>query len=197
MAKQAIDTGQHITDHPFVPTTEWWTRCKVCHLAEAAHKASILSDPAEHVKELVKNLGFLGHTGPPDGSYALGGSAVLALRGIRPIRDLDVYVSQGFYRRLIMWEGWTEWEPNPHDPVAFNRQKYLMKVQDHITCTAAREWKHQGAPQRIEVQDFVTEPEMVKGFPCIPLHVIFEWKKIVRRPKDVQDIQLIEEFLSR
>jgi len=196
MGKQIIDTGQHITDHPFVPTTEWWTRCKVCHLAEAAHKSSVLSDPAAHVKDLVGNLGFLNFQNVPNESYALGGSAVLALRGLRAIRDLDIYVSPEFYRQLLGWN-WTEWEPNPHDPVGFNRQKYLMKVQDHITCTAAREWKHQGAPQRIEVQEFITEPEMVEGFPCIPLHVIFEWKKIVGRPKDVQDIQLIEEFLSR
>lgn len=26
-----------ITDHPFEPRGEWWTRCRRCDLAEAAH----------------------------------------------------------------------------------------------------------------------------------------------------------------
>lgn len=30
-----------ITDHPFVPTAEWWTRCG-CGLAEAAHASTTL-----------------------------------------------------------------------------------------------------------------------------------------------------------
>jgi len=31
-----------ITDHPFEPRGEWWTLCKICSLAEAAHKETTL-----------------------------------------------------------------------------------------------------------------------------------------------------------
>lgn len=31
-----------ITDHPFEPRGEWWTLCKICSLAEAAHAETTL-----------------------------------------------------------------------------------------------------------------------------------------------------------
>lgn len=30
-----------ITSHPFEPTSDWWTVCGVCGLAEAAHADSV------------------------------------------------------------------------------------------------------------------------------------------------------------
>jgi hypothetical protein len=36
------ETPAIITDHKFEPMGEWWTRCKHCRLAEAAHAETIL-----------------------------------------------------------------------------------------------------------------------------------------------------------
>lgn len=182
-----------IVDHPFVPKTEWWSLCAQCNLSEAAHRETTLSNPRKQVIKLLNGLGFLDLR---PHKYALGGSAVLALRGIRPIRDLDIYVSYQFYRQLKEKEksGWVEWEANPHDPLNHSKVPYLMKVQYHVTCTAAREWKHGGAPRRVDVQELITDPEMVEGIPCIPLHVVYEWKKAVGRPKDIVDVQLIDRW---
>lgn len=36
------ETPAIITDHKFEPMAEWWTRCKHCRLAEAAHAYTIL-----------------------------------------------------------------------------------------------------------------------------------------------------------
>lgn len=30
--------SQHVTDHAFVPKDKWWTVCRTCGLAEAAHR---------------------------------------------------------------------------------------------------------------------------------------------------------------
>lgn len=40
--------------------------------------------------------------------YLLGGSAILALRGIREARDLDVFVSRAEYARLARDPRWIE-----------------------------------------------------------------------------------------
>lgn len=34
-----------VTDHAFAPRGEWWTRCKHCNLAEAAHMRTSMSPP--------------------------------------------------------------------------------------------------------------------------------------------------------
>lgn len=36
-----------ITDHPFEPRGEWWSLCKHCRLAQAAHKETTI--PPDHL----------------------------------------------------------------------------------------------------------------------------------------------------
>lgn len=40
---QHDETPSQIVDHKFSPMGEWWTRCRHCKLAEAAHAESELS----------------------------------------------------------------------------------------------------------------------------------------------------------
>jgi len=48
-----------ITDHPFVPMAEWWTRCRDCppnaRLAEAAHATSTLH-PIGYISDNLEDL---------------------------------------------------------------------------------------------------------------------------------------------
>lgn len=45
MAKEPTDHGDTtsslITDHPYEPIDEWWSLCKHCRLAQAAHSSSV------------------------------------------------------------------------------------------------------------------------------------------------------------
>jgi len=187
--------ASRITDQPFMPPSreEWYRPCKVCRMAEAAHRESTLYDPARQVKTLLHMTYLDQHLEKRD--FALGGSAVLALRGMRPIRDLDIYVSPGFYRHVFNSDkGWVQFDSDPNDPVGHSKLPQLVKVVNHITCTMAREWKHGGYPKRIDVQDSIGDPEFVQGIPCIPLHIVYEWKKSVGRPKDIQDVEMIDKW---
>lgn len=42
------ETPSNITSHPFEPRGEWYTLCKVCSLAEAAHAETTLTG-REHI----------------------------------------------------------------------------------------------------------------------------------------------------
>lgn len=46
------DTGDDgpavITDHPFEPREDWYTVCRICDLAEAAHETTTLYDEHLH-----------------------------------------------------------------------------------------------------------------------------------------------------
>ena len=42
------ETPSMIKDHSFVPRSEWWSLCKVCGLAQAAHSESTISFPFDY-----------------------------------------------------------------------------------------------------------------------------------------------------
>lgn len=178
-----------ITDHPFIPAGDWWSRCQVCKCSEAAHTHSTRAEPSLFVLQLIADLGLDAWSG-----WILGGSGILALRDIRTIRDLDLYVDRDLYRILTADPKWIEFNPNPHDPIGHSRLPWLERVQNHVSCFASREWKHQGAPQRVDVQSYIDQPEMVQGIPCLPLFVLTEWKKAIGRPKDLRDLKLIDYY---
>jgi hypothetical protein len=37
------DTPSHITDHAFVPKREWFSTCRICGMAAAAHKRTSIA----------------------------------------------------------------------------------------------------------------------------------------------------------
>lgn len=45
MAEADTNAASHVTDHAFVPRDGvWWRPCAVCHLAEAAHQSTTLTN---------------------------------------------------------------------------------------------------------------------------------------------------------
>lgn len=50
-----------ITDHPFEPRDRWWSLCKHCGLAQAAHSSSTINTPMEMVREHIEKYGEVRH----------------------------------------------------------------------------------------------------------------------------------------
>lgn len=50
-----------IDDHPFEPRGEWWSLCKICGLARAAHSSSVIDVQAEMIKEHIETYGAVQH----------------------------------------------------------------------------------------------------------------------------------------
>lgn len=43
--------ASHITDHHFEPTGAWWTVCKHCKLAEAAHQMTTVMQVVQPIQD--------------------------------------------------------------------------------------------------------------------------------------------------
>lgn len=46
-------------------------------------------------------------------------------------------------------------------------------------------------------QRYLIEPELIEGYRFMPLDELYEWKAATRRPKDLRDLRLIDEYRAR
>jgi hypothetical protein len=58
------ETPSNITDHPFEPRDKWWSLCKVCGLAQAAHAATTIDSSEEMAKDHIERYGEIRHAIP-------------------------------------------------------------------------------------------------------------------------------------
>lgn len=59
-----------IEDHAFVPRAQWWTKCKICGLAQAAHNKTTVDQLAEiradHARQEERRTTRIGYVGDSD-----------------------------------------------------------------------------------------------------------------------------------
>jgi hypothetical protein len=58
------DAPSVINDHPFVPQDEWWSLCKHCGLAQAAHSSSTINTQEEIKKDHMAAYGEVRYATP-------------------------------------------------------------------------------------------------------------------------------------
>ena len=121
----------------------------------------------------------------PDGQYAVYGSGPLAIRGIRKAHDLDVLVLGGLYQKL------KEKHPLAVQKDSGGRFKERIKLGE-VEIYPTWTWSSME-----ELERMVKRAELVKGIRFIRLKDLLECKKKMGRPKDIEDIKLIEEYLER
>lgn len=143
--------------------------------------------PREHILKILTTIDL------PKNKMTIGGSGVMALRNIRQIRDLDVFVRRALWNELEASGAWMRWDPDPNDSIRHADPPYLIKIVDGIECHLFYDWKHRG--YRVDVQEAIDNSEWVEDWPCVSLNFILQWKEFTRRPKDVEDIKLINEYL--
>lgn len=119
----------------------------------------------------------------PDGEYIIFGGGCLAIRGLRPTPDLDLYVTQRLYDQLKAMYG---------GEVRQHNQTYLIFSAAGTEIEAHATWNMQD--WQPDFPRYLKSPEIVRGLPFMPLQDVYEWKKAVRRPKDVSDLELIESY---
>lgn len=130
--------------------------------------------------------GILGGLGFRENHHLLGGSGVLALRGIREARGLDVFVSRGEYARLLRDRRWIE----VRDP----RCLRLWTLEDGLEVNAFADWNSEGYV--VDVQWHVRNPEYVRGVPCCALNYLLDRLQSGVSAKDAEDVALIERYLA-
>jgi hypothetical protein len=121
----------------------------------------------------------------PDGQYVIYGSGPLAVRGLRGAQDLDVVVSDELYQKLLK-----KYPETKKKATKLLSSVRFIRVGDIELIPASFSL----------IKDFeqaVDRADKIGGFRFVCLKDLLRWKKKMARPKDFEDIKLIQEYLSR
>ena len=115
--------------------------------------------------------------GLPAGKYALFGSAQLAAKNLRPANDLDIIV------KLELWDDLLKRFPQH---VRYNPQRI------HIgNIELFHDWMNLTS----KIDEMIDNAEIIECLPHVRIEYLLEWKRHMKRPKDIVDIEMIEEYL--
>jgi predicted nucleotidyltransferase len=126
------------------------------------------------IKNLIQNL--KSHN-LPKSDYAVFGSAVMAVRGMREAPNIDVIVTNKLWSELL--------EKNRPDEEGFIRLTGQIKISN---------WWF--APTRKTISQLITEAEEIDGLPFVQLDEVLDYKQGLNRPKDIEDVRLIKEYMA-
>jgi hypothetical protein len=112
----------------------------------------------------------------PIGEYAVFGSAILAVKGLREAPNIDVIVTDKLWEELK-----DNQEPDEEGFIRRNSIKFSN-------------WWF--APTRKNIPTMIKEAETIEGIPFVKIEEVLDYKKFLNRYKDKKDVELIREFLS-
>lgn len=118
--------------------------------------------------------------GWPAGSYVVFGSGPMAAAGIREASDIDFLVSPDLYKKLRD-AGWKELVKSPTD-------KPLVKD----VYEAHPNWDFTN--YKPTLNQLLSTATVIDGIPFASLEEVKKWKTEGKRPKDLADIKLIEDY---
>lgn len=113
----------------------------------------------------------------PKNSYIVVGSGILNTLGIRASKDIDLIVSQEVFDRFFN-EGWEE--DNWSDQFVIKKGVFDIGIN----------WYGKNVTQLLE------QAQIIDGIPYLSLDYVYDWKKSVGRKKDLNDLKLIDTYLS-
>ncbi|MFN7160303.1 MAG: hypothetical protein ACK4NC_01690 [Candidatus Gracilibacteria bacterium] len=114
----------------------------------------------------------------PFGQYALFGSTVLAVRGLRDAKDLDIAVKKELWDDLIK-----KYPENFHDSPPSLQFENIDIFRDWKSLTG-------------EIDEMIDTAEIFEGIPVVRPEYLFRLKKDLGREKDFVDIELLTQYLS-
>lgn len=123
----------------------------------------------------------------PVGKYIVYGSGVLEAHGIRKARDIDLIVDEGLYQELKK-RGWKR-------KVLFSTRMWHCKALSDGRGNEAYtnlKWRSYD----VKTPYLIENAEMIKGIPFMQLKGYLDYKKLLPRAKDKEDVKLIERYLN-
>lgn len=130
-----------------------------------------------NVFEEVQSLRF------PKDAYVVLGSAVLAAHGVREARDIDILVRSSLFDALRKKPDWKE-DPQESGRLGLANGRFFVMTNWPINYPADEEgWT---------LDDFGPFTSEVEGIPFLDLSFMRDWKASVMRPKDLEDVHLID-----
>ncbi|MCL1876811.1 HD domain-containing protein [Candidatus Saccharibacteria bacterium] len=136
------------------------------------------------IVQIVKSLNL------PKGEYAIFGSALLEVYGLRDSGDIDFIVTKKLFDELKKTEDWEEFRYSNGDLAL----KYRGANKDidvaFYDCQAMPGCDEKG------IRAMIKRAENIGGAMFVSLDDILTWKKNFVREKDLVDVKLIEKFMK-
>jgi len=120
----------------------------------------------------------------PLGQYVVVGGA-MAAHGIRPAHDLDILVTPILYEQLLN-AGYQQCKCEQ----CVRTSRLLLKKDNVDILPNFMLGKYIGDTNKL-----IKQADIVNGFPFIKLKEFIKFKKELGRPKDLKDIQLMQDYL--
>lgn len=142
----------------------------------------------------------------PVNEFFINGSGVLRMHGIdngRPMGDLDIFCTTALWIELLQKRvhpavGNFDWEvvvPPRFDPKRRCDPAILRTTYEGLTVDVFCDWRRRGGLGDFDVNFYMTNAEIVRGWPCVPLQFIMDWKLGYGRNKDLTDVIAIRRHL--
>jgi len=122
----------------------------------------------------------------PIGQYVVAGGT-MAAHGIRDAHDLDIIVTPNLYKRLLK-EGYVQCTCEQ-----CMRTSRLMLKRGNVDILPNFMFGNYIGDTNL----LIKEADMINGYPFIQLTEFIKFKKELGRPKDFDDIKLMEEYIMK
>ena len=109
----------------------------------------------------------------PKGRHALFGSALMSIHNLRRIKDLDIIVKE---------DVWHELELRYRDHI--HQDPLQIKIGN---IKIFKDWPNMTG----KIDEMIDNAEMVHGMPFVRFEYVIEWKRFMKRSKDMKDIAMI------
>lgn len=123
----------------------------------------------------------------PKSDFVVVGSGALAIRGIRGSKDLDVVITPNLWSELIKKFKVTTDNEWGIETLSIDGQMEILNPKDSIY----------GNSEAVSFEDLLTQADEIDGIKYINLDHLKKVKAWLGREKDLKDIELIDEYLSK
>jgi len=112
----------------------------------------------------------------PKDQFVVYGSGPMGIRGIRKIKDLDLVVSKGLWKKLA--------------------EKYPSEVGNKLRINLGK-IEILDKPVVGTVESLIKEADIIGGIRYVKLETLIKLKRKMGREKDFRDIKLIKNYLAK
>lgn len=120
----------------------------------------------------------------PQGQYAVFGSALLEVWGLRKAADLDIIVTPELFEDLKK-KGWKEKQGNGF--------LILQKYDADVTTIQNKPTDGDYCPDRLEL---IKNAAIIQDCPFVAIEEVIACKTAYGREKDIKDIKMIKKYLK-
>jgi len=134
--------------------------------------------------EIVKKLDLL------EGEYAVFGSALLDVLGLRESGDVDLILTKKLFEELARRE---DWEKFTYE----NNGDEALKYQGDFVDVAFYYCNYFPGCDEAGILGMIKDAAIIEGVNFVSLEDTLKWKRAAGREKDLRDVGMIEGYLGR